>query len=140
MFRKISFTLLLFLSFALIFVVPVAMAAPPVTVSPMYDYATSIMARIDIENGVAICSGSAKPSYSNTIAYLEVKLQRLENGTWKTIETWTDESNNGSRVSAGGNKSVAKGYTYRVQSVLHISDANGVELETANAASPVKSY
>lgn len=138
MLRKIS--LVLILTFAFIYMVPVAMAAPPVTVSPLYDYTTSIMARIDIDNGVAICSGSAKPTYSNTIAYLEVKLQRLENGTWKTIETWTDESNDGSRVSADGNKKVAKGYTYRVQSVLHISDINGVELETANVVSPVKSY
>ena len=138
MFRKIS--LILILSLILIHAIPVAMAAPPAVASPMYNYIFNISARININNGIAICSGSATPSYSDTNVYLEVKLQRLENGTWKTIETWTDRSSNGSRVSAGGNKNVSKGYTYRVQAVVHIYDANGRTLETANATSPVKLY
>lgn len=138
MLRKTA--LILMLSLILIHAIPVAMAAPPAVASPMYNCISSLIATVDIEAGVAICTGTARPLSNDTTAYLEVKLQQLENGTWKTIETWTDKSSNGSKVSAGGNKNVSKGYTYRVQAVVHIYDANGRTLETANATSPVKSY
>ncbi|MDO4350701.1 MAG: hypothetical protein Q4C35_08730 [Eubacteriales bacterium] len=129
---------------ALAFVILVASVSafaqilPPI--SPYYTDTSLIGAGLSIENGVAKCDGFVTPNSSTKIATVSVRLQRLVNGRWSQLASWSETASAGSTAVAGGNKSISKGYSYRVMVYGTVKDANGNVLERTSCASNTKQY
>lgn len=124
----------------LIFNVATAYAAKPYEIAPCFVYTKKVTASLSISSGIATCQGTAQAISSDNRASLTVKLQRLENGSWITIATWTNSAQNGAQASVVETKGISTGYEYRVLSEAKILDKNGKTLETATATSPIKNY
>ena len=108
-------------------------------VSPLYTYTYSIAGKLSISGGTAPAAGTVTPSDLNNKTTVTVKLQRNENGTWKTIATWTGSNSHGIS-SAGGDKTLTKGYSYRVYVVGKVYNSSGTLLETTTKTTSTKAY
>ena len=112
---------------------PTALAAE---ISPKYSHTMSIRANLSFKGDTALSSGGVTPkSYSDDwTSRINVYLQRKEDGVWKNVDSW-----NGSRVNgmaeAGGEVTVAKGYSYRTYAVGRFYNKEGVLLERVTATS-----
>lgn len=117
-------------------VAPVASAE--VDIIPMFTYTLSIVASLGITNGTAQASGAITP-YGDLETMVTVRLQRNENGTWKTLRTWVSGKVVGTS-EAGGNHAVTQGYDYRVYVTGYVFDSSGVIIETVTKYGNPKSY
>ena len=131
-------------NFVLCFMLICAICIPAIAdteISPQYSHTKSIRANLSFKGDTALSSGSVAPqSYdSDLTARINVYLQRKEDGVWKNVDSW-----NGSRVNgmaeAGGEVTVAKGYSYRTYAVGRIYNKEGVLLERVTATSSSVSH
>jgi len=115
-----------------------AQILPPI--SPYYTDTSLIGAGLSIESGVAKCDGFVTPNSSTKIATVSVRLQQLVDGRWKQLASWSETASAGSTAATGGQKSVTKGYSYRVMVYGTVKDANGNVLERTSCASKTQTY
>ena len=84
---------------------------------------------VNQSTGIVTCSGTitAKSTYPVKVY---AQLQRLENGSWRTITSWT----NTGTLSATVTKSYAvySGYTYRIYVIGYVYDNNGNIVESGS--------
>lgn len=107
-------------------------------VLPLYTHIDSLASTIKIFAGNAQSAGKIR-FQNNRRASITVKLQQKVDGKWKTLQSWTD-SNSSGVCSAGGSKSVEKGYSHRTYVTGRVYDSRGNCLETASKASSSKYY
>lgn len=107
-------------------------------VSPQYTHVQLLTSSITISDGKAHSTGSMRPRSSHQTS-ITVKLQQKVDGKWKTLQSWTGSSSSGV-CSAGGSKSVEKGYSHRTYVTGRVYDSRGNCLETASKASSSKYY
>lgn len=115
-----------------------AQILPPI--SPYYTDTALISAALSIDNGIATCDGLVSPNSSSKIATVSVRLQRLVNGRWSQIASWSNTASAGLTAAATGTKAVTKGYSYRVMVYGTVKDANGNVLERTSRASYTETY
>lgn len=105
-------------------------------ISPQYSYTMGIRANLSFKGDTALSSGgvSPKPSDEDVTVRITVYLQRLEDGVWKRVDSWSGSRVNG-MAEAGGEVVVAKGYSYRTYAVGRIFTKEGAFLERVTATS-----
>lgn len=111
-------------------VVP-ASAATGNEIVPYFNHINSIYAWITIDEftGIATCVGEVRAKQMNPVKVV-VQLQKLEDGLWKTLETWT---NTGTYYATkDGNYCVPSGYTYRTKVTGYIYDSDGNIIESGS--------
>ena len=90
--------------------------------------------KIDESNGIATCVGEVRAREMVQLKVV-VQLQRLEDGMWNTLYTW---SNTGTLfASKSGNYAIARGYTYRAKVTGFGYDADGNIIESGSATHQV---
>lgn len=115
-----------------------AMVETPVTdqVEPRFVAINSIysLLKIDESNGIATCVGEVRAREMVQLKVV-VQLQRLEDGMWNTLYTW---SNTGTLfASKSGSYAIARGYTYRAKVTGFVYDADGNIIESGSATHQV---
>lgn len=124
--------LTLLLSLVLVFGVlaPVAYAAPAVrAVQPRYIRIGSFDTAFNINsNGKATCYASVESWYDTDTVDLTMELQRLEDGTWTTIKTWTGSGTHFTTLDKIWY--VLTSYEHRIKVTAKIYNAAGVLLES----------
>ena len=131
-------------NFVLCFMLICAICIPAIAdteISPQYSHTKSIRANLSFKGDTALSSGSVAPqSYdSDWTARINVYLQRKEDGVWKNVDSWSGSKVNG-MAAAGGEVTVAKGYSYRTYAVGRIYNKEGVLLERVTATSKTVSH
>lgn len=115
-----------------------AMVETPVTdqVEPRFVAINSIYSLLKIEesSGIATCVGEACAKEMVPVEVV-VQLQRLEDGVWNTLYTW---SNTGTLfASMSGNYCVPRGYTYRTKTIAFVYDNDGNIVESGSGTHQV---
>lgn len=99
---------------------------------PFYDNINSVYAYLSIDEstGIASCTGmmSAKNFYPVSVT---MNLQRLSNGFWETLYTWSDSGT--WSVTCDGYYAVYSGYSYRVIVQGYVYDSAGNIIESGSA-------
>lgn len=106
------------------------------TIAPRFTAINSIYALLKIDEGVGIatCVGEMQAKEMVPVKVV-VQLQRLESGTWNTLQTW---SNTGTfYATKAGSYAIAKGYTYRTKTIAFVYDTNGNIIESGSATHQV---
>lgn len=97
---------------------------------PLNLYISSTSENVSISNGVATCSSSIRATPNITEVIIVAKLQKYQNGSWVTQETFTEIS-----YTYYGALSrtciVDHGYSYRLVTTYQ-AVVNGVSVETIN--------
>lgn len=96
---------------------------------PYTMYIDDAQSRLSISSGKATVSSYVEGRSDVTKVKITAKLQKYENGKWKTIETFT-KSSNGTIVTISGTYSVTKGYTYRVSNIVTAYCGSASETKT----------
>lgn len=79
-----------------------------------YTNIQSVTAYLSISGGKATAGGDVSAKATNNITVL-VELQQLQsNGSWKTLDSWSD-SKKGTFLSVTGSCSAPSGFTYRTK-------------------------
>lgn len=100
------------------------------------DWGSSI-AKIDI--GLISVTGLTESYVTvDTIGYT-LYVEKYENGSWRTIKTFSNRLNNSKKVSGNHTLSVASDYYYRVRSINYIID-NGIQTSKTSATDPLYVY
>ncbi|MGL5712557.1 MAG: hypothetical protein ACRCX2_06020 [Paraclostridium sp.] len=91
-----------------------------------YRYIVTANSKLSINGGVATITAdmSAKVGAKKTL--ITSRLQRKVNGSWETVEAWT-ESSTSNTCRLKKTKSVSKGYEYRVFSTIKAYTASDSE-------------
>ncbi len=116
--KKTAAQLLLVIA-AILSMTMTAFAGPQKRVDPRWSYFTTVVGDIDISsNGKAtiIATVSANRNKVDTVK-VTCNLQKLENGSWKNIKTWSEESDPDTPHVVALEKTyyVVEGYSYRIQ-------------------------
>lgn len=98
-------------------------AAQALEITPFNTYTLVLRANLSISSGKATVSGTVQGSSSSYSITGKLSLQRLENGTWKTIKTWTADKGTGT-LSSSETTTVASGYTYRTMYQTNVNGEN----------------
>ncbi|AEY64534.1 hypothetical protein [Clostridium sp. BNL1100] len=97
---------------------------------PLSLYISSTSENVSISDGIATCSSSVRATTNVTEVIIEAKLQKYQNNSWVTQETFTEISYTYygalSRTCA-----VDHGYSYRLVTTYQ-AVINGVSVETVN--------
>ena len=81
-------------------------------IQPRYTYARLVVAEIDINNGIAICSATLR-TYDQHDLKITCQLQQKFDGKWKPIATWYEETSNSRFVMSERNHTILNGQEYR---------------------------
>lgn len=99
-----------------------------------YSYISQITAGLTLEDGTAYCDGSFT-AYEDYKASFYILLQRSKNQvSWSDLQKWTANFSTSGPHLISGDRSLVKGYSYRV--IAHV-EING---KSAEAISPIKQY
>jgi hypothetical protein len=135
-FLKRTISILLALSLFLAF--PSFAFASTVPIAPLFTHINTITAALSINSsGTATCDGRVV-HFSGNSAKLVVTLQQQRNGSWHHFDEW--ETTGVTMVTLSRNRTVARGFRYRVVVTATIYDAAGKVLETASVTSPERSW
>ena len=111
---------------------------PTNNIIPMYTNIANFGAALEIDSlGIATCEGILTHRLIDGSCELVMKLQKLENKSWTTISTWTEEGS--TKCSIYKNKAVSRG-TYRVAVTAKIYDSSGSLVETQSVYSITDTY
>lgn len=109
-----------------------ALAATENEIMPLWDTINTVYACLTINEttGIATCTGtvSAKNNYSVEV---DVALQILENGSWRTLKTWSASGT--WDASCTKYYAVYRGYTYRVYVTGYVYNSSGAIIESGSA-------
>lgn len=109
-----------------------------IDIMPMYISIANFGAALEIDSlGIATCEGILTHRLIDGSSELVMKLQKLENKSWTTISTWTEEGS--TKCSIYKNKAVSRG-TYRVAVTAKIYDSSGSLIETQSVYSITDTY
>ena len=114
------------------------MVETPVTdqLEPRFVAINSIYALLKIEesSGIATCVGEVCAKEMVPVEVV-VQLQRLEDGMWNTLYTWSDTGT--LFASMSGNYCVPRGYTYRTRVTAFVYDSDGNIIESGSGSHQV---
>jgi len=132
----------LLLSIVLVFgvITPTAFAtADNDIMHPRYSRIYSIVTDLDIDSsGKSTCNCKVRSGTATDTVDLTMELQRLENGNWNTIKTWTSS---GTRLAyLAKNWYVLSGYDYQLRITAEVYDSDGNLMETQVDYSKTVSY
>ncbi len=106
--------------------------------NPRFNYIRQARAFLNInDNGIATVQGQLSASSCDSVD-ITIKLQQYVSGSWKTISTWTETGS--TRCSLEKKKAVSSGYSYRVEVVGNVYNANGKVLESHTMHSVTKYF
>lgn len=114
-------------------IVPVEASAARNEPVPYFTAINSIysLLQIDRSTGIATCVGEVQAKELTPVEVV-VQLQRLENGTWNTLVTWT---NTGTfYATKSGSYCVPKGYSYRTKVTGLVYDSTGNIIESGSGS------
>lgn len=85
-------------------------------IMPCYDYTKSVYADLSISESGTATATSKITGYPGTTTrvYITMYLERIKDGEWETVESWSDSAAS-YRLTSEENVNVSKGYTYRVR-------------------------
>ncbi len=138
--KKVCFAIVLALviCFTAVPVEASAMVETPVTdqVEPRFVAINSIYSLLKIEesSGIATCVGEVCAKEMVPVEVV-VQLQRLEDGMWNTLYTWSDTGT--LFASMSGNYCVPRGYTYRTRVTAFVYDSDGNIIESGSGSHQV---
>lgn len=138
--KKVCFAIVLALviCFTAVPVEVSAMVETPVTdqVEPRFVAINSIYSLLKIEesSGIATCVGEVCAKEMVPVEVV-VQLQRLEDGMWNTLYTWSDTGT--LFASMSGNYCVPRGYTYRTRVTAFVYDSDGNIIESGSGSHQV---
>ncbi len=112
------------------------------SVHPLYTYITKIDGSFSIKNGKAECYGAGRSQYADTTTIVSVTLQKrtTDTTTWSSVCSWSDTQTGKSYAIVSEEKSISKGYDYRILVRCTIKDSEGVIRETDSMYSRVIPY
>ena len=111
-----------------------------IVISPNYTYIMLLHAGLTINSsGKAQCVGGVDASSNSYDAELTVSLQKYENGSWKSVKSWSDSGTGQSNLLIDEPYYVVRG-TYRVRTTARIFDRLGKLLESASLNSDEVTY
>ena len=96
-----------------------AVAGPQKRVDPRWSYFTTVVGDLDISSSgkaTAMATVSANKSKVDKVK-VTCNLQRFENGSWKTVKSWSEESDTDTPHIVMMEKTyyVVEGYSYRIE-------------------------
>ena len=120
----------------------VAQQADRLIITPYYSHTFSIFAGLEINGGVATCSGSVTGRYGYTFTTAKVTLQKREVGSedWEYVDSCSKTAAGRFTAQVEETKSVSSTYDYRVYVKGTITDSEGVILETTSKYSAIVRY
>lgn len=105
----------------------------PPEIPEEYVHLKAITVGLSINSGLAVLSSHARVSSGMTdTVNITMKLQRYNNGSWTTLNTWTGSGTRS--CSVPGQLYVTSGYTYRNYVVVTVYTSSGSYVETAYAS------
>lgn len=132
----------LLLSLALVFSVlaPATFAADAEdTPQPFYVRIATFNIDFDIaSDGKSTCYSKVTSAYLTDTVDVTMELQRVNNGDWETVKTWTGSGTR--QVSLDKIWYVLSGYTYQLCITAEVYDANGNLKETETEYSTLIKY
>jgi hypothetical protein len=116
--RKTAAQLLLVIA-AILSLTMTAFAGPQKRVDPRWSYFTTVVGDLDISSSgkaTAMATVSANKSKVDKVK-VTCNLQRFENGSWKTVKSWSEESDTDTPHIVMMEKTyyVVEGYSYRIE-------------------------
>lgn len=135
--KKLSRT---FIAIGLALVLLLSLGAPAsATVQPRYANLSSFFAELSITaTGCTNNYVKARPHLSSYTVEVTMELQRLQNGDWVTIKTWSTTGK--SSIILDEQWYVVSGYSYRTAATAEIYNASGTLIETATTVSSSVRY
>lgn len=111
-------------------------------VQSLYTHIRNLEGSFAINAGKAACYGAACSQYTDTTTIVRVTLQKRTTGTtaWSSVCSWSDTKTGKSYAVVGEEKSVSKGYDYRILIKCTITDSEGLIQETDSMYSHIISY
>lgn len=121
------------------FLITPAKATSETDIQPLYDYVSTIHLDLEINSntGLASCSTRVVPS-GYIPADVELKLQRLINGSWVTFMSW--EASDTGKVTIEKSYYVYKGYYYRLSVDVTVYNASGTVIDSVTENSSRQWY
>ena len=112
------------------------------SVQPLYTHIRDFDGSFCINAGKAECYGTGRSQYTDTTTIVKVTLQKRTTGTtsWSSVCSWSDTKTGKSYATVSEEKSVTKGYDYRILIKCTITDSEGVIKETDSMYSRIISY
>lgn len=105
--------------------------------SPQFTHILFLIPGLDITSaGESTCLGIVALYDSTHTVELTVELQKLNSGSWATIETWSGWGTGMTGVEVEHSHYVVRG-TYRVRATAKVYNSQGKLVETATDNSPV---
>lgn len=112
-----------------------------ITPAPYFNYLSRVMAGLSISSsGVASCSGGLyifKDGYDTKI---KMVLQKLKNGSWNTVTSWSQSNTDSGTYLIGKNYVVDGSGTYRVKVTVSVYSNTGKLLESSDCNSDEVTY
>lgn len=107
-----------------------------------YTHIAEISGSFDIESGIAECYGTGRSRYDDTTTTVKVTLQKRTIGTsqWSAVCSWSDTQSGRTVACVDEERSVSKGYDYRIYVKCTIKNSEGSVLETSGLYSRIISY
>lgn len=112
------------------------------SVEPQYTHIAAITGSFDIKEGKALCYASGRSRYADTTTVVRITLQRRSSGTntWAAVCSWSESAAGKETARVSKEKTVTKGYDYRIYIKCIIKDSEGVIKETDSMHSRIVSY
>lgn len=108
-------------------------------IQPYYIDLFQITANINISNaGKATCTGYATTYNSTDEIRMTLYLQRLEDGKWVTVKSWSSTGHDYLAMEAY--RYIVPGYYYHTLTMVSIYDSAGKYIESASCASRAVYY
>lgn len=138
--KKIRCAIVIALALCLVIIPVDALAATEDSftdvIEPRFTAINSIysLLQIDESAGIATCVGEMQAKEMVPVEVV-VQLQRLENGVWNTLQSW---SNTGTfYATKAGSYAIARGYTYRTKTIAFVYDNDGNIVESGSGTHQV---
>jgi hypothetical protein len=112
------------------------------SIQPLYTHILQIDGSFNISNGKAACYGAGRSQFTDTKTIVKVTLQKRVTGStvWSSVCSWSDTQSGRTYAIVNEQKSISRGYDYRILIKCTITDSEGVIQETDSMYSRVISY
>lgn len=108
-------------------------------IQPYYIDLYQISANINISNaGKATCTGYADSDFSTDELRMTLYLQRLEDGKWVTVKSWS--ATGYSYLAMEAYRYIVPGYYYHTLTMVSVYNSAGKYIESASCASRAVYY
>lgn len=108
-------------------------------IQPLYDYVSTVQLILDINTTTGLSTSYAEVVPSGYLPVdVELKLQRLINGSWVTFKSW--EASDTGKVTINKPYYVYSGYLYRLRVTATVYNSSGTVIDTVTETSSTYYY